>query len=438
MERLAELLLQLRETPRGYISRKTIKGRVYTYRQYFHKGKILSFYVPAAELADTEAKLAQRKDLEKEIKELSAGYVEMPPLTKREKNFTGYLMCGDKVAGKLYKGKATSINENLAPVFFRTSDDASKYFANRVIDSRRANRRELLRAIQIKDKDVSLIPLYVNGRSLTDNYWFKPSGAITKYSDLRFGKNLYSGVAYDGLKREYPVGPGRSPEITTPGETEKCWIFENNAWWMYKKETPEQVFNDQFVEKIARELDFFTIHYVKTEDGVKCRNFAERFNFEPFYGVVESEDDYLGIFEFLKPYGKETLKDYIRLRYLDAITSNNDRTLNDMGLLRNKQTGQVLRLAPNFDNNRCLDNLKLEPVNDPSVRNFVTFIKSNKLVKKFARKAKIPKLKADLFKKLVIKIDPAKKNDYKIYRDFVISRVEFIKKYINRMSSSIY
>ena len=52
MERLDEILLQLEGLPHGYISRKTIKGKVYTYLQYFHKGKILSFYVPAAELAD--------------------------------------------------------------------------------------------------------------------------------------------------------------------------------------------------------------------------------------------------------------------------------------------------------------------------------------------------------------------------------------------------
>ena len=241
MERLDDLLLELGSLPHGYISRKTIKGKVYTYLQYFHKGKILSFYVPAAELADVEAKLAQRKAIEKEVKELSSGYVEMPPITKREKNFTGYLMCGDKVAAKLYKGEATSIDENLAPLYFRKRKDAAAYFANRVVDSRRGNRKELLRAVKIKEKNPSVIPLYVNGRSLTDNFWFKPSGAVTKYSDLKFGKNLYAGVAYDGQRREYPIGPGRTPEITTPGETEKCWRFEKNAWWMYKKESIDRI-----------------------------------------------------------------------------------------------------------------------------------------------------------------------------------------------------
>ena len=428
MERLDELLYTLGTLPHGYISRKTIKGKVYTYLQYFHKGKILSFYVPAAELADVEAKLAQRKEIEKELKELSAGYVEMPPLTKREKNFTGYLMCGDKVAAKLYMGEATNIDENIAPLFFRKSKDANAYFANRVIDFRRANRKELLRALKIKDKDASVIPLYVNGRSLTDNFWFRPSGAVTKYSELRFGKNLYAGVAYDGLRREYPVGPARTPEISTPGETEKCWRFENKSWWMYKKETPDEVFIDNFVGNIARELEIFTIRYARTEDGVKTRNFAEKFNFEPFFGIVDKADDYAGIFEFLKPYGKEMLKDFIRLLYLDAITSNYDRTLNDMGVLRNKQTGQVFRLAPNFDNNRCMKDLSLKAVNDLKVRAFLKFIKSNKLVKKLYKQCKIRKLKKDMFKKLVLRADPQRK-DFKVYRDFVMERVEFIKKY---------
>ena len=377
MERLDEILLQLEGLPHGYISRKTIKGKVYTYLQYFHKGKILSFYVPAAELADVEAKLAQRKAIEKESKELSAGYVEMPPLTKREKNFTGYLMCGDKVAAKLYKGEATSIDENLAPLYFRKNKDAAAYFANRVVDARRGNRKELLRALKIKDKDPSVIPLYVNGRSLTDNYWFKPSGAVTKYSDLKFGKNIYAGVAFDGQRREYPVGPARTPEITTPGETEKCWRFEKNAWWMYKKETPERAFADALVGSLCRELDFFTIRYVKTEEGVKTRNFAEKFNFEPFFGIGENDEDYKSIFEFLKPYGKEILKDFIKLLYLDAITGNRDRTLNDMGVLRHKQTGQVIRLAPNFDNNRCFEDFSVKPVNDPKTRAFITFIKTD-------------------------------------------------------------
>ena len=432
MERLDELLYTLGTLPHGYISRKTIKGRVYTYLQYFHKGKILSFYVPAAELAEVEAKLAQRKEIEKEIKELSAGFVEMPPLTKREKNFTGYLMCGDKVAAKLYKGEATSIDEKLAPLYFRKSKDANAYFANRVIDFNRANKKELLRALKIKDKDRSVIPLYVNGRSLTDNFWFKPSGAVTKYSDLRFGKNLYAGVAFDGLKREYPVGPGRTPEISTPGETEKCWRFEKNAWWMYKKETPDMVFVDTFVGLLAREMDIFTIRYTKVEEGVKTRNFAEKFNFEPFFGLVDRDDDYAGIFEFLAQFGKDAQKDFLRLLYLDAITSNQDRTLNDMGLLRNKQTGDVLRLAPNFDNNRCMEDLSLRAVNDIKVRAFIEFIKSSKAVKKLFKKTKMRKVKKDMFKKLVYKSDPGAKRDFRIYRDSVMERVEFIKKYLKK------
>ena len=81
---------------------------------------------------------------------------------------------------------------------------------------------------------------------------------------------------------------------------------------------------------------------------------------------------------------------------------------------RNKQTGQVFRLAPNFDNNRCMKDLSLKAVNDLKVRGFLTFIKSDKLVKKLYKKCKIRKLKKDMFKKLVLKADPTRK-DFKVY-----------------------
>ena len=103
-----------------------------------------------------------------------------------------------------------------------------------------------------------------------------------------------------------------------------------------------------------------------------------------------------------------------------------------MGLLRNKQTGDVLRMAPNFDNNRCMEDLSLKAVNDIKVRAFIEFIKSSKAVKKLFKKTKMRKVKKDMFKKLVYRSDPGAKRDFRIYRDFVMERVEFIKKYLKK------
>ena len=436
MERLDELVLELENLPDGYISRKTIKGKVYSYLQYFHKGKIISKYVPADKLADLEAKLAQRKAIEQELKGLSTGNIEMPPLTKREKELTGNVMFGDKVAAKLYKGEVVSVNKPIAPAFLRKSKDGKAFFASRAIDTSRANARDLLKALGIKESNEAIIPLYVNGCCLTDNYWFRPSGAVTKYEELEFGNNLYAGAAYDGGKREYQVKPSRTPELTTSGHFEKCWRFEKDAWWLYKKESEDEIFSELFVTELAHELEIRTIKYIRTDDGVKSRNFASKYNFEPMSGYIDNADDIEGGFKALKPYGTEVLKDYIRLRYLDAITYNLDRSLNDMGVMRNRTTGAVVGLAPNFDNNSCLTavspRLDIDPENDPIMTSFIKFLKSKREVRKLFKKCKFYKISKDIIKKIAIKANPDMKNQKgaaEALADFINDRIEYIRKF---------
>ena len=55
--------------------------------------------------------------------------------------------------------------------------------------------------------------------------------------------------------------------------------------------------------------------------------------------------------------------------YLDAVCMNVDRHIHNYGVLRNIKTGEILQLAPNFDNNISLmyNGTRLEPV-----RGFIT------------------------------------------------------------------
>ena len=433
MEKFDVLLGKLDNLPDGYISRKTIKGKVYSYLQYFENGKIVSKYVPKDKLEALEAKLALRKQIENEIKELADTYDKIEEITIREKELTGNIMYGDKVAAKIFKGAVISIDESIAPLYLIRNKDAKAFFANRCVALTRSNARALLKALNINDIDDSIIPLYVNGCVITDNIWFKPSGSNSTYEDVKFGKNLYSNFALFGDKKKYPVGPSRTPEITVPGSFEKCWKFEDGSWYLYKKENKEEIFCDLVVHNIAEELGIKTISYDVIGDCVKSKNFTEEYNFDPIGGGIDEVDNLVAIYSELAKYGNEVQMDYIRIRYLDALTYNIDRTGNDMGLLRNKETGEVVSMAPNFDNNSTLTavlpRLDIPADQDPVVKAFCDFINSDSAIKSNFKKCKLPPLRKDIIKKCIIKVDN-NREDYKEIRNFIFDRFVYISKNI--------
>lgn len=53
----------LQELPKGYISKKNIRGKVYYYLQYRENGKVVSKYIPIADLPKVEEQIKRRKQL---------------------------------------------------------------------------------------------------------------------------------------------------------------------------------------------------------------------------------------------------------------------------------------------------------------------------------------------------------------------------------------
>lgn len=58
----------LRELPRGYISKKKIRGKESYYLQYREGTKIVSKWIPAANLQEIERQVDQRKMLEASLR----------------------------------------------------------------------------------------------------------------------------------------------------------------------------------------------------------------------------------------------------------------------------------------------------------------------------------------------------------------------------------
>lgn len=58
----------LQELPKGYISKKNIRGKVSYYLQHREGGKIVSKWIPAEDLPKVEAQVNRRKQLEASLR----------------------------------------------------------------------------------------------------------------------------------------------------------------------------------------------------------------------------------------------------------------------------------------------------------------------------------------------------------------------------------
>ena len=96
--------------------------------------------------------------------------------------------------------------------------------------------------------------------------------------------------------------------------------------------------------------------YYAENGTVKSPDFTDgaSVNYEPAHGIVGDDEDYmlnLAAFRELSPI---LAKQYLEIIYLDTICFNMDRHTRNYGILRDVETGAILGMAPNFDNNIAL------------------------------------------------------------------------------------
>ena len=65
-------------------------------------------------------------------------------------------------------------------------------------------------------------------------------------------------------------------------------------------------------------------------------------------------EDYIDVVKALEKLCPHAITDYVKMIFLDTICANPDRHTNNFGLLRDVKTGELLGLAPNYDNNMAL------------------------------------------------------------------------------------
>ena len=69
-KQIAELEARINELPRGSVSSKTVNGHEYYYHRWYEAKRKVEKYIAAEEVQALKDRIAQRKALEKQLREL--------------------------------------------------------------------------------------------------------------------------------------------------------------------------------------------------------------------------------------------------------------------------------------------------------------------------------------------------------------------------------
>lgn len=340
------------------------------------------------------------------------------------------ILSGDTVVAVWKNGKLTVKNEALLPLYLKRVKNAELWLETRAIDSHRANSRLLKKALRLAEKDDVSTVIHVNGATITDNYWIRPIGSDLIYDDVKFTDDYFSNLAlkgnYNSFNRAANCRRSKTPELTNLGSFEKCWKLRDGRWWMYKKATHDEIFSELFVYELGTALGMNMAVYERGDKCIKSLDFTNSasLNFEPASSFMGDNEDYSDVVKALSELCPDAIPDYICMIFMDTICANPDRHTNNFGLLRDIESGVIIELAPNYDNNMALIS-RGYPSKPKSGDMLISLF--NDLMNEYPEYRKyIPKFTEELVRKTITKIGMRVKTQAIV--DIVLGRYSLIQK----------
>ena len=268
--------------------------------------------------------------------------------------------------------KSFYIKDDINDTPFRTN--LSEWFRGRGIPNWRDKLDLLLHRLDISAPTELLDKAF--GLSLSDQYWLKPIDSNLKYDDINFFDNdfdyaefLEASLSLNSkiVKKETSL---ITPNNTTDGMLKKAWIIENSTRYLLKsgyKNEILQPFNEVLASMICDRLGFnhvsYTLDVYKDTVVSKCPCFITKdtelitaYQIRNDMKRHDNTDDYEEYIKKLEENGIPNAREKIENMYiLDFLIMNEDRHLNNFGIIRDVNTLKWLDVAPIFDNGMALN-----------------------------------------------------------------------------------
>lgn len=435
MDTIFDLIHRQNELPKGNIYKKVIKNNTYFYHQYRESGKNYSIKLNNDEVAPLKEQIEERKVIEKNIKALLKNGNREIELSTFAKEYTGYVMSGNIVVAEFNKGVLVPPTHKLCPLVIKRTNSIYEFLKSRSIDSGRANSRLLRKVLNINVKDDTLVSLCSYAASISDNYWFKPKHSKLKYEDISFNNDIFFDTALKGIITVYPKKLILTPELTTNGSYEKGWRNIDGNWWLYKVGTINERYSEVFYSRLFEKLNLPTAHYEIDGNYIRTANFAKGVNFEPMVSLVGDNEDIEYIYDALNKINHQIALDYLRLITFDVVLNNVDRHNENCGILRDKETGEIISLAPNYDDNLSLisrNTTLIATEQEGFLSLFLKTIRKSKKIKEGLKEIEFPIITSNLLRSIHEEIGLEIEVDFEAIERYIMFRYETVIKAINK------
>lgn len=223
------------------------------------------------------------------------------------------------------------------------------------------------------------------GLSLNDSYWIVPDdGKKYLWKDFNLYNNKFSEilslVAFTGYEKEV-TGIRTSPEYTTNGMLKKCWHKKNDGIYLMKGSGFEvanggkEAYSEFYMSQVAKEFGIEHIEYdLEQFHGQLVSSCllatSEDFGYETIGNILrKNKIDFVSldakvILEIKNIY-KENYEKFEDMMLFDAIIGNTDRHLGNFGMIKDNNTGELLKPFPVFDNGlSMLNHMTKEEITD--------------------------------------------------------------------------
>ena len=290
-------------------------------------------------------------------------------------------VCAEITIDDEFDGSITKVNRIVNPEIMpfraaRSNEDFRQWWKDRSVPETRTALRDLLEERGIRSTGLFLLDNL--GLSLSDCYWVKPYESELNWKEI----NLYENPFQPGLvmksadsgisTREYSL---YSPDASTGGNLPKWWITDKNSNRRFLVKGNDGLTSQQSLNEILATMihemqgyeNYVSYTIVKLRGGklgCRCQAFtSENAEFISAWDLVGrrgyAKDEPFRV-NFIKACiagglsEEEVIRGLDYMNLTDFIISNNDRHLNNFGILRDSHTLRFIKLAPIFDSGNSM------------------------------------------------------------------------------------